>query len=217
MKITIITSCTGTKAIRLPLQLTQEDFQKGYGHVAERERSLGCEPVCAEAFYRGEQHLRLLRGVHAARERGIDVRVWIVSAGYGLVPGHRPLYPYDVTFNDMAPVVARWWAQEIGLPQQVQAALAEPAEYGLILLGDRYLDVCQLHAIERAPAATWALCGTASAKRLPKGIRALPLRQSDTSQFNAGNIGLKGEVAARMLEATDSRFEEAVARIAPRH
>lgn len=217
MKITIITSCTNVKAVRIPSQLTLDDFRTGGAHLAQRERSIGCEPMAAEDFYRGEQHLRLMRGVKAARQRGIDCRVWIVSAGYGLIPGHRPIYPYDVTFNDMPRNVSRFWADELGVPRRVQDVLAEPADVGLILLGDRYLDVCQMLSADRTPRSTWALCGTASVKRFSKAIQPLPLMQSDTRQFNVGNIGLKGEVAARLLEASDSSFAEAVARIAPRH
>ncbi len=60
------------------------------------------EEAAAEALYRGQHHLRLMRGVGQAREAGIDVQLWIVSAGYGVVAGHKRLRPYERTFQGMS-------------------------------------------------------------------------------------------------------------------
>ena len=216
MKITVITSCTGTKAVRLPNQLTLADFRRGREHVTARESEIPGQSLPAEYMYRGEQHLRLMRGVHAARQAGIEVNLRIVSAGYGLVSADTPLKPYDATFDDLPAKEARKWADQLGLSTQLQNALAEPADCALILLGGTYLKVCGLDKVRTAPRSTWALCGTGAVRRFPEAIEPIPLTEADTRWFNAGLVGLKGEVAARILEEPHGRFDKAVQRIKDR-
>lgn len=216
MKISIITSCTDTKAVRLPNQLTLADFMQGSEHVATRESEITGQPLPAEYMYRGEQHVRLMRGVHAARQAGVEVRLWIVSAGYGLLAADTPIKPYNATFGDLSAGEARQWAVQLGLAQQVRQALAEPADCALILLGGAYLNVCGLDKVTAAPKSTWALCGTGAVKRFSNAIRPIPLTKQDTRRFRAGLVGLKGEVAAQILEEPHARFDVAVERISQR-
>ena len=216
MKITVITSCTGTKVISLPNQLTLADFMQGREHVTARESEIAGQAVPAEYMYRGEQHLRLMRGVTAARQAGIEVNLRIVSAGYGLVSADTPLKPYDATFDYLAAKDARKWADQLGLSSQLQDALAEPADCALILLGGAYLKLCGLDKVKTAPRSTWALCGTGAVRRFSGAIEPIPLTKADTRWFNAGGVGLKGEVAARILEEPHARFDSAVQRIKDR-
>lgn len=216
MRISVITSCTDTKVSRLPNQLTLEDFMQGREHVALRESEIAGQSLPAEYMYRGEQHVRLMRGVHAARQSGVEVRLWIVSAGYGLLSADTPIKPYNATFGDLSAEDARQWAVQLNLAQQVQEALAEPADCALILLGNAYLNVCGLDKVKEAPKATWALCGTGAVKRFSDAIRPIPLTKQDTRRFRAGLVGLKGEVAAQILEEPHGRFDAAVERISQR-
>src|SRR5919197_141690 len=63
MRLLVLTSCTGRKAVRHGRALTARDFQKGLAHVARRERELADLLTPARDLYAGQQHLRLLRGV----------------------------------------------------------------------------------------------------------------------------------------------------------
>lgn len=83
MRIKIITSCTSLKTRQPPHQLTLADFQLGPAHVKLREQELADFMQAAEEIYIGQQHHRLMRGVRAARSRGVEVDVWILSAGMG--------------------------------------------------------------------------------------------------------------------------------------
>ncbi len=65
MRIVVITSCTGEKAVTHERALTLEDFQKGPEHVKARERELASFMKPAEALYTGQQHVRLMRGIKA--------------------------------------------------------------------------------------------------------------------------------------------------------
>jgi hypothetical protein len=95
-RILIVTSCTGEKSVTQERALTLADFEKGAAHVKKREQELKEQLTQAEDLYSGLQHVRLMRGVRAFREAhapngsGAMLDLWILSAGYGLVPGDLP-------------------------------------------------------------------------------------------------------------------------------
>lgn len=216
MNITVITSCTGKKTLTAPNQLTLADFMQGPEHVARREAQISA-CVAAEALYSGDQHVRLMRGVVAARRNGANVRVFIASAGYGLVPGDRLLRPYDATFLSLRAPEAKAWGQQLGLAQSIRKVLAEPADFGLILMGKEYMKACELDHIKDVPDCTWALCGADMAKRLPAAIKPAVLIQSDCSRFGSLMIGLKGAVAEQVLSAPLGQYEPALQAIINRN
>lgn len=210
MKVSIITSCTGRKTATTPNQLTQADFEKGASHLRSREAELAQWMRPAVALYSGEQHVRLMRGVHAAREQGAAVSVTILSAGYGLIPEEQLIAPYEMTFNGMKKKESHAWATMLGIRESIRAVLDADADLVLILLGERYLQACGFDAITPLRSPTWALCGTASAKQFSPAFQLVKLKQSDTSGYACGNIGLKGEVAARILENLHRGPDEAI-------
>ena len=59
--------------------------------------------VPALDMYTGQQHVRLLDGVQYIHDQRpeIDINIFIVSAGYGLIPSNREIVLYECTFNDM--------------------------------------------------------------------------------------------------------------------
>lgn len=203
MRILVITSCTGEKAVSSPAQLTLDDFRKGLIHVRARESALNDMLTPAEELYSGMQHVRLMRGIKTARAaRGIDLVLNILSAGYGLVEADSKLAPYEATFIGMGKAEARDWARQLDIPASIRKALAEPYDLGLVLLGDDYLRACELDDGLKLGGPTLFLCGKASAKRLPKvsNLNPVLLGNADAKTFSCGLVGLKGEVVARMLE-----------------
>jgi hypothetical protein len=199
MKINILTSCTGDKAVIHHRMLSLDDFQRGPNHVRGREVELeGCLRT-AEEMYTGQQHVRLMEGVRAARRRGIDVTVKVISAGYGLIDGTRKIAPYNTTFNEMRPARFRAWAETLDIRKQVAKYLAKPADLSLVLLGDRYLDASDLASLSEAGSPMIAFCGKASVSRFAPIIRTIAFEQADTTRFGSNMIGLKGELAKRLL------------------
>jgi hypothetical protein len=195
--IRIITACTGVKArtASSPLSAAELDQRR-----APDTASL----VRAEALYRGQQHLRLMRGVRAVRSNNdFDVDLWILSAGYGLVPADTLLAPYDCTFADMTRAQARERARYLVIPQQMRTLLVEPSALTLLLLGEEYLAACDLDVHVRVGAPTLVLCGRSTAIRLPplEQFHTLELGPAEARAFSCGLIGLKGEVARRLLES----------------
>ena len=90
MRVLVVTSCTGKKSIAHARHLTREDFARGPEHVASREWELADHLTPAEDLYTGQQHVRLMRGLRHLRQQAPDrhlySELWIVSAGYGLIP-----------------------------------------------------------------------------------------------------------------------------------
>jgi hypothetical protein len=209
MKILVITSCTGEKSVDSPDRLTLVDFRQGPVHVAVREAALATLLTPAEMLYSGMQHQRLMRGVQSAQESvGLDIDLHIVSAGYGLIPGAKLLAPYESTFIGMKKPEAREWAKQLNLARDVRLLLAQPYDLGLVLLGDDYLEALALDEGVKLGGPTILFCGKASAARLPDldGLMTIVLANKDATRFACGIVGIKGELASRILEqlATDS-------------
>jgi hypothetical protein len=214
VRVVVISSCTGEKAVTSPEALTLADFGRGQNHVAEREADLRDQMLTAEQLYTGQQHVRLMRGVHRVRESAnatpkIDLDLWIVSAGYGLVPAKQELAPYEATFSGMGKPAVRKWASQLGVPDAFRRLIKEPYDLGLILLGDDYLDACALDSTVELGGPTLLFCGSRAQRRLPDldGLRSVPLTNVEARRFSCGLVALKGELAARLLDNLASDTE----------
>ena len=178
MRWLIVTSCTARKAA------TQR-------------------PVPAEALYVGEQHVRLMRGVQGARARGDAVDLRIVSARHGLVSGDRRLEVYDETFVGLSRGAVREVGLSLGLPGAFARLLqAGGYDQALVLLGEQYLDACDALEVELGAEASRVvfLCGHRAAETLRgRGAQVIALGPTEARELGCGLVGLKGEVAARLM------------------
>lgn len=201
MKILVITSCTGEKAVQHERQPTLEDFQRGSEHIRSLEQDL--PKLRADVLYTGLQHQRLMRGVSAARQgRRIEVDLRVLSAGYGLVPADRLLAPYEATFATMRREDLRAWARQLSVAQDMRAALVQRYDLALVLLGEDYLAAAELDSTVVLGGPTLVLCSAASARKLPTlpGLTPVVVTNAHAGDFACGLVGLKGEIAARVLE-----------------
>lgn len=203
LDISVITACTGVKAPSEASPLTMRDFARGRRHVEDVHQRRSKSLVPAEQLYRGQQHVRLMRGVEAARARGHRVSVSIVSAGYGLVSGDEPITLYECTFQGMSARERRAWAGKLSLVDEVSAALECQADAIVMLMGEDYLDACGIGGHTRVGGPTAVLTGARTALRLSPNPNVYPvvLTKQDTRRFACGLVGLKGEVAGRLLAA----------------
>ncbi len=96
MKILIITSCTGEKQHKPDDQLTLDDLRLGAKHVRAGEKRMQEYLLPSGQMYTGQQHVRLMRGVESFREncgKDDEIDLWVLSAGYGLIPEDRKIAP----------------------------------------------------------------------------------------------------------------------------
>jgi hypothetical protein len=204
MNLLIITSCTGEKVVESDRQLVLEDFVKGADHVANREQELQDLLRPAGEIYSGEQHVRLMRGLQVVRSlngSSPSTDLHILSAGYGLIPEGRVVAPYETTFATMKTKQLRDWADSLNVPEDFRKTVAQPYDFGLILLGDNYLAACALDASVKFGGPTLLFCGTGMAKKLPplQNVRVVAISNPEARRFSCGLVGLKGELAARLL------------------
>jgi queuine/archaeosine tRNA-ribosyltransferase len=215
-RIVVLSSCTGEKSVQSPDALTLSDFREGAPHVRKREAELADLLRPAEELYRGQQHVRLMRGVTAFRRahpthgKGPALDLRILSAGYGIVPGSQKLAPYEATFQGMGKAELRKWADTLGVPAAFRDAVAGPYDIALVLLGDDYLDACSLDASVKLGGPTLVFCGKNTLKKLPKlgNLHAVALTNAEAKRFSCGLVALKGELGSRILSrlAADAAF-----------
>jgi len=210
MKVLVITSCTGKKKSKPRHQLTKADFAlKGRDAFSLREKELAAHMLPAEELYTGQQHVRLMKGVRAFRERfgGDALDLWILSAGYGLIPGTLPIAPYECTFQGLRVKELKDWSAFLHVPNDIQALLSTRYDLALFLLGDSYLRACQLNGDTRPGGSILAFCGEATASKMPSipDIHPIVLTKEHAKQFSAGFVSLKGEVARRVLETLSQK------------
>lgn len=158
----------------------------------------------AEDLYKGQQHVRLMRGVRAYRTAGQPagrLRFRILSALHGLVPPSRSIEPYDHSFSGLAAPAIHQEAHEKNIPGDVGLLLSKAFELGVLLLADPYLRACGLTPQTVLGGPLIAFCSPAAAVRLPKisGLRAVTLSNAEAKRFSCGMIALKGELGRRLL------------------
>ena len=204
MKIRILTSCTSDKTVVCPYPLTRDDFQRGPDHLERRQEALAPYACTARDLYAGRQHRSLMRGVQAVRGAALacEIEVFILSAGFGLVPEDQVLVPYDVTFSGMNKQEIRAWADTLSIPAAVRRWLETEGDLNILLLGDAYLEAAGLEATWPISAPTILFCGTVAARVLPdwERVRKVVLSRADAKRLRQGLVWLKGYLAARLLD-----------------
>lgn len=219
MRVRVITSCTGEKKFDPPGHLTKDDFLSLHEPREFRpmEETLAEYRLPAEEMYTGQQHVRLMRGVREVREKlgAESVDLWILSAGYGVIPGDREIVPYEATFQRMGGKELREWAEHLRAPEDSRRVFGRPYDLGIVLLGDSYLAACGLDDKVQLGGPTLFFCGSLAARRFPAipQARTVVLTNKEAKRFSCGLVGLKGELAARLLSrlAGDPAFGAALA------
>jgi queuine/archaeosine tRNA-ribosyltransferase len=203
MRILTITSCTGEKVSSPANQLTLDDFVQGGAHLKSREKELKEFALPAGEIYTGQQHVRLIRGIDAVKEvKNFKIDLHILSAGYGMIPADRVVVPYECTFATMKTKKLRQWADKLQVPQGFRETVGQKYDFGLVLLGNNYLDACAVDAKVTFGGPTLLFCGTGTAKTLPpmNHVRVVAISNPEAKRFSCGLVALKGELAARVLK-----------------
>jgi len=158
----------------------------------------------AETLYTGEQHLRLMRGVHTYRralQPAGPLRLRILSAFYGILKPTTRIASYDHTFAGKPTSEIRREARAKNVPSSIRHLLQKPFAAGLLLLGESYLHACDLDEHIKLGGPLISICSPSVARRMPRiaGLRIVPVANAEAHRFSAGLIALKGELGGRML------------------
>ncbi len=144
MRTLVITSCTGRKKYKTPIQLQYEDFAS-----SERRRKRTAElkdfEASAAEMYTGQQHLYLMKGLKQVRDvYGPDViELSIISDGYGLLAEDDVIVPYDVTFQKVKKKEILVRSNKFQIHENVGTLIAG-YELVFFLLGKEYVQALQL-------------------------------------------------------------------------
>ena len=220
MHITVLTSCTGEKATTAVDQLTREDFAQGSDHVDNRTEAMQAHARPAEKMYTGQHHTRLMRGVEPVRALDFTkLDLWILSAGYGLIPDDKNVAPYDCTFAGMGKGELRAWAQSLSIPSDTRKILQRPFDLGIVLLSNDYLAACQLPPNLELGGPTLFFSSFSAAEDLQEipRARAVPLGNAEANRFSRPLVSLKGELGGRVLSRLAAADSEDHAQSLMRH
>jgi hypothetical protein len=159
--------------------------------------------VAAERLYVGEQHRRLMRGVRALRESpaALDVDLRILSAGHGVVRGSRRLKAYDASFSGLGGPAIDEEAERLRIRTSLRNLLRRDHALTLLLLGENYMRAAGIGSATKLGGPTIAFGGRWLERRggdLP--LRVVPAGREEARRYSCGVVGLKGELAARLLE-----------------
>jgi len=96
----------------------------------------------------------------------------------------------------------RNWAQHLKIPRDARNIFTKQADLILVLLGAPYLKALQLNAGVTFPYSTIFLASKGSSKYIKgKGqYKIVPLGKEHARAFSCGLVGLKGEIAKRLLK-----------------
>tara|TARA_Y100001934_G_C12382677_1_gene793434 strand:+ start:2044 stop:4083 length:2040 start_codon:yes stop_codon:yes gene_type:complete len=205
MRVLILTSCTGEKSLSFKQSPNYLDFKKGPEHLKKLEKTNSTFLTPAKNLYTGQQHIRLLKGINKFQNSKIkkdQLNLYILSAGYGLIPSNRKILPYECTFHGMKKKERTEWANKLKIPNKSKNLLSKPYDLGMILLGDSYHEACTWSSTLSLGGPTLFFCGKKIASKLPdiKNLIKIVLSNQEAKKFSCGLVGLKGEVASLILE-----------------
>lgn len=155
----IVVTCANRKRYPVPARLHLGDLQErrqGLRFAAWTRRLGADEPSIRATDLYGGEHWQIARGLPATV--GESARLWICSAGYGLVAADTCLHPYAATFSPGDPDSAGetsahardWWRRlsdwagpEIGSPRSfADLAQRDPSATVVAVLSEAYVRAC---------------------------------------------------------------------------
>ncbi|MDB4777453.1 tRNA-guanine transglycosylase DpdA [Verrucomicrobia bacterium] len=149
-----------------------------------------------------------MRGIDLVKEREkqIELEFQILSAGYGLISYNRKIAPYETTFQGMKKRELRDWANQLGIANDFSALMNTKRSLNIILLGDSYLEACQITQKTQFASPTLLFCGKGAAKKLPKdkNLKIVTLSNPEAQRFSCGLVALKGELGTRVIQVLSS-------------
>lgn len=221
--IHVIVTCTSRKTIPVPPVLRLGSIpgpstaERARAWVSRLSGPYRAPVIEAERLYAGEHWIIARRLPGLAAERA--VRLWVCSAGYGLMSAGAPVRPYAATFSgrtDRVPggpegarqwwhALASWEGPEPGQPRSITALVAsDPKACVLLALSASYLDACRddiATAAAQADPDRLVLVSAGSRPSGPLGEAMVPADARLQAVLGGTRQALNVRIAARLLSA----------------
>ncbi|MHA1575865.1 MAG: hypothetical protein ACTSU3_00750 [Candidatus Thorarchaeota archaeon] len=139
MRVLVIGSCGKKKKFSIPNAprcsdlITKSDLQKW--------RNIHSDFVCpTREMYTGNQHRELVHGADLLRQiKGIEVHLFVISAGFGLLEEYEPIPPYECSFSKMKTQELLERAAQLSLKDDIKRIFQVRYDLAYIALGKKYL------------------------------------------------------------------------------
>lgn len=172
-RLHIVVTCANRKRVPVPMALHLRRTRgarptQRAARWIERIAATRTEAISAGDLYAGE-HWDVARSLPAAAHGFVSPKLWVASAGWGLIVADARIYPYSATFSPHHPdsvattaagneawwdALATWEGPTSGVARSLTALVAShPRDRVLLVLSQAYLAACHADlrgALERA-------------------------------------------------------------------
>jgi hypothetical protein len=232
----VIVTCANRKTLPVPSALRLGNLPNLATEPSVREwtaRLVGPSSaplIAAQDLYAGE-HWMIARGL-PARACHDRARLWVCSAGYGLIPAEAHIRPYAAAFSgrpDRVPggtdgarqwwhALSSWAGPAPGEPRSIRSlAAADPSASFLLALSASYLDACRddIAAAAREVTDPDMFMVISAGARLPGGAGAAAVPADARLQGFLGGTrqALNARIAGYLLSAGIGSRAEATQRM----
>lgn len=233
----VLVTCTNRKTLPVPPRLRLDSVPARSTTQLAREWARRLDGtssgplVVAENLYAGE-HWMIARSLPSLPSHA-RVRLWVCSAGYGLIPADAEVRPYAATFSGRSDRVpgggcgARQWWQALtewegpapGEPRNIRSlAASDPSACFLLALSASYLDACRddiSAAVGQVAEPDTFMVVSAGARFTGSASAAMVPADARLQAFLGGTRqALNARIAAHLLSAGISSRAEATRFIA---
>lgn len=232
----VVVTCTSRKTLPVPPALRLDNLPSlgtapRAREWAARLAGISSTPlIAAQDLYAGE-HWTIARGL-AARARYDRARLWVCSAGYGLIPAETQIRPYAATFSGGSDRVhggadgaRQWWhalsswaGPAPGQPRSIRSlAAADRSASFLLALSASYLDACRddiaAAAGEVADPDTFMVISAGARFPESAGVVMVPADARLQGLLGGTRQALNARIAGYLLSAGISSRAEATQRM----
>jgi hypothetical protein len=221
----VVVTCASRKTTAVPAELRLGSLtdvaaipEAVRGWTTRLSGTVGAELLAAEDLYAGE-HWAVARQLPNSSAVP-DVRLWVCSAGYGLIRARAQIRPYGAAFSgheDRTPgggdgarrwwrALAQWEGPEPGQPRSIrELAAVNPTASFMLALSAAYLDACRDDILAAAselqdPEQLLVISAGARGVGLLAGLM-VPADARLQAVLGGTRQALNARIAARLLRA----------------
>ena len=180
MKVLVVTSCTASKANK------------------------SCK---ARDMYLGLGHLKCVEGINLLQKNNVDVDLYILSFGKGLVNENTVIDTYNVDHSHMTKSRVSEMSDNVNIYNDINNII-DKYDIAIFLLGKHHIEALKLPFKKTKPNEK-IIFFTPSNNNIPKDYTIISAGNAETKLFSYGSISLKGymfNLLCREIIASDKKL-----------